>query len=108
MVRYWIYGWPCGDYIVHYEDGETQKLPVRLTMNIRRFDTSAKNRATNNNRYVHTVEDANGKPVHVFQWEWVNPRPRKTIASITVKHDNQLDVSLILFAISCRRVWPDK
>lgn len=102
MGRYWIYGWPCGDYIVHYEDGETQKLPVRLSMNIRRFDTSARNRATNNNRYVYTVKDANRKNVHLFQWEWVNPRPEKKITNITMKHDNELDVSLVLFAISGR------
>ncbi|NQT86815.1 hypothetical protein HQ560_08635 [bacterium] len=106
MGRYWLYGWPCGDYIVHYEDGETQKLPVRLSMNIRRFDASAKNRATNDNRYVHTVRDTNGNPLHLFQWEWVNPRPEKKIASVSVKHDGQLDVSLILFALSGRRVWP--
>ena len=107
MGRYWLYGWPCGDYIIRYEDGETRKLPVRLSTNIRRVDTSVKNRATNDNRYVHTVEDANGKPLHLFQWEWVNPRPEVKIASVTMKHDDQLDVSLILFALSGRRVWAD-
>lgn len=105
MGRYWIYGWPCGDYLVHYEDGETLKLPVRLSMNIRRFDTSAKNRATNDNRYVYTIQDSNQRGVYLYQWEWVNPRPKKKITNITMKHDNQLDVSLILFAVSGRGVW---
>ena len=105
MGRYWLYGWPCGEYIVHYEDGETQTLPVRLTMNIRRFDTSSKNRATNNNRYVHAIKDANQNNVYLFHWEWVNPRPDKTIERVVVRHDNCLDVSLILFAVSGRSVW---
>jgi len=108
MGRYWIYGWPCGDYIVHYEDGETRKLPVRLSMNIRRFDTPSNNRATNENRYVLALKDANQKNVHLFQWEWVNPRPGKRITKLVMKHDHQLDVSLILFAVSGRSVWrPD-
>ena len=105
MGRFWIYGWPCGDYIVHYEDGEKLKLPLRLSMNIRRFDTSSKNRATNDNRYVLAVKDANQENVHLFQWEWVNPRPEQRITKVEVRHDNQLDVSLILFAVSGRSVW---
>ena len=105
MSRYWLYGWPCGDYIVHYEDGETERLAVRLTMNIRRFDTKSNNRATNENRYVHALKDANQNNVHLFQWEWVNPHPEKRITKVEVRHDNELDVSLILFAISGRSVW---
>ena len=108
MGRYWIYGWPCGDYFVHYEDGETRRLPVRLSMNIRRFDTSSNNRATNENRYVLALKDANQENVHLFQWEWANPRPGKKIARLVMKHDNELDVSLILLAVSGRSVWsPD-
>ena len=105
MSRYWLYGWPCGDYIVHYADGQTEKLNVRLTMNIRRFDTASKNRSTNNNRYAYAVKDANQKPVHLLQWEWVNPRPDQRIEKVVMKHDNRLDVSLILFAVSGRSVW---
>ncbi|MBN1676372.1 MAG: family 20 glycosylhydrolase [Kiritimatiellae bacterium] len=105
MSRYWLYGWPCGDYIVHYADGETQKLPVRLTMNIRRFDTRSNNRATNENRYVLAFKDANQTPIHLFQWEWVNPHPEKRIDRVSVRHDKRLNVSLILFAVSGRSVW---
>jgi hypothetical protein len=105
MGRYWLYGWPCGEYVVHYEDGDTALLPVRLTMNIRRFDTDSGNKSTNNNRYVLTVKDANQADVHLFQWEWVNPKPDKRILRVVARHDNELDVTLILLAVSGRSVW---
>ena len=105
LGREWPYGWPCGEYVVHYEDGEELVLPVRLTLNIRRFDTSSTNRATNENRYVHVLKDHNYDPLHLFQWEWVNPRPDKTIVKVVARHDKHLDVSLILFSVSGRSVW---
>lgn len=105
MGRYWLYGWPCGEYVVHYDDGETALLPVRLTMNIRRFDTESRNRATNNNRYVFTLKDAKQEDVHLFQWEWVNPKPGKKIYRVVARHDDELDVTLVLLAISGRSVW---
>ncbi len=109
MGRYWIYGWPCGEYVVHYADGEKIVLPVRLTMNIRRFDTQTRNRGTNENRHVYALKDVNKKSVHLFQWEWVNPRPDKVIDRIIVQHDNELNVSLVLMAVSGRSVWkPDR
>ena len=81
---------------------------MRRSMNIRRFDTSSNNRATNENRHVLALKDANQENVHLFQWEWANPRPGKKIARLVMKHDNELDVSLILLAVSGRSVWsPD-
>ncbi|MBN1675630.1 MAG: hypothetical protein JXR37_31600 [Kiritimatiellae bacterium] len=103
--REWMYGWPSGDYIVRYADGTAESLPIRLGMNIKRFDCHSERRATNENRYVLALDDANGDPIHLYQWEWANPHPEKQIASIIAKHDNRLDVSLILFAVSGRGVW---
>jgi hypothetical protein len=101
-VRDWIYGWPCGNYIVHYADGSRAVLPVRLTNNIKRLDTASSTRATLDNRYTWTLDDANGEPVHLFQWEWVNPKPDAEILRVVAEHDNILDVSLLLFAITGR------
>ncbi|HUT94638.1 MAG TPA: glycoside hydrolase family 20 zincin-like fold domain-containing protein [Thermoguttaceae bacterium] len=101
-IREWIYGWPCGNYVVHYADGSQAVLPVRLTNNIKRFDTANATRATLDNRYTWTVDDANGEPVHLFQWEWVNPRPDEEIVRVVAEHDGILDVSLSVFAISGR------
>ncbi len=101
-IREWIYGWPCGNYVVHYADGSHAVLPVRLTNNIKRFDTAAATRATLDNRYAWPLDDANGQPVHLFQWEWVNPRPDEEIERIVAQHDGILDVSLSVFAVSGR------
>lgn len=106
--REWPYGFPCGDYVVHYGDGTRSVLPVRFEYNIRRFDVPSINRATNDNRYVHTLEDANGSDVHLFQWEWVNPCPEKRIVRVDVQHDNELDVTLVLLAVSGRAVAVDE
>jgi hypothetical protein len=100
--RRWPYGFPCGDYVVHYEDGSNTILPLRFEYNIRRFDVPSVNRATNDNRYVHTLKAADNTDVHLFQWEWVNPWPNKRIICVDVRHDNELDVALAVFAISGR------
>jgi len=101
-IREWIYGWPCGNYVVHYADGSRAVLPVRLTNNVKRFDTASATRATLDNRYTWTLDDANGEPVHLFQWEWVNPRPDVEIVRVIAEHDGILDVSLSIFAVSGR------
>ena len=101
-VREWMYGWPCGNYTVHYADGSQAVLPVRLTGNVKRFDTASATRATLDNRYTWAIEDANGDAVHLFQWEWVNPKPDQEIVRVVAEHDSILDVSLLLFAVSGR------
>ena len=103
-VREWIYGWPCGNYVVHYADGSQATLPVRLTNNIKRFDTASATRAALDTRYTWVLDDANGQPVHLFQWEWVNPKPDMEIVRVVAGHDNILDVTLLLFAVSGRNV----
>jgi len=84
------------------KDGSESVLPLRFEYNIRRFDSLSINRATNDNRYIHTLKGADGADVHLFQWEWVNPWPNKRIVYVDVRHDNELDVSLVLLAISGR------
>ncbi len=103
-IRQWMYGWPCGHYVVHYADGSRAVLPVRLTNNVKRLDTAAATRAALEVRYTWTLRDANGRPVHLFQWEWINPKPEQPIEKVVVEHDNVIDVSLLLFAISGRSV----
>lgn len=103
-VRDWMYGWPCGNYIVEYEGGARRPLPVRLTNNIKRLDTAPATRATLDCRYTWGLRDSPEDPVHFFQWEWVNPEPDRDIERVIMEHDNILDVSLVLFAISGTRV----
>ena len=101
-IRDWMYGWPCGNYVVHYADGSQAALPLRLTMNLKRFDTASGTRATLENRYAWPLDDANGRAVHLFQWEWVNPRPGEEIVRVVAEHDKIFDVSLLVFAVSGR------
>ena len=103
-ARRWMYGWPCGRYVIRYDDGKELIAPVRLTLNVKRFDTSSINRATNDNRCVLALTDRNGNDVHLYQWEWINPRPKHRIVEVIARHDNELDVSLILFALSTRAI----
>jgi len=105
-IREWIYGWPGGNYIVHYADGSQATLPVRLANNIKRFDTASATRSALDVRYTWPLEDANGQPVHLFQWEWVNPKPDAEIVRVVAEHDHILDVTLLLFAVSGREVAP--
>jgi hypothetical protein len=102
--RKWPYGWPCGNYAVRYSDGERIVIPLRLPINIKRFDTTYFNRATNENRYIHVLKDCKQNNIHLFQMEWVNPRPEQMIQEIVFYHDNELDVAPILMAISGRSV----
>lgn len=101
----WPYGYPCGRYSILYEDESKLVVPLRLTMNLRRCDANPENPATAENRYVCVLKDANNKPVHLYQYEWVNPKPLVRIARLAIEHDHELDVSLIVFAVSGRRVW---
>jgi len=104
-AHHWPWGFPCGEYVVHYADGREQVVPVRFSNNIRRFDTPSRNRGTTDNRYVLVLKDHSYDPIHLFQYEWANPRPDVEIEKIVARHDNELDVSLILFAITGRSVW---
>jgi len=65
-IRAWMYGWPCGNYVVQYADGSQAVLPVRLTNNIKRFDTASANRATLDNRFAWSLDGADARPVHLF------------------------------------------
>jgi len=103
-VRDWMYGWPCGGYTVHYADGATAALPIRITDNIKRWDTAAATRASLNCRYTWALDVAGHSPAHLFQWEWINPAPEKEIVRVVAEHDNILDVSLMLFAVSGREI----
>jgi hypothetical protein len=105
-IRDWMYGWPCGNYVVRYADGSRAVLPVRLTMNVKRFDTASFTRSALDNRYTWSIDAADGRPVHLFQWEWVNPRPDAEIVGVDAEHDHLLDVTLVLFAVSGRPAAP--
>lgn len=102
--RRWPYGYPLGDYEILYQNGETAVLPIRLGMNLKRFDTETLNRPALDARCTWSLKDRNGGDAHFFQWEWVNPHPDWEIEKITVRHANEVGASLALLAVSGREV----
>jgi len=100
--RKWVYGFPCGDYVVEYEDGEKVKVPLRFMFNIQDYRPDTFETSTYDNRYVHVMHDTAGKPVCLYQLEWPNPRPHAKIKRVIAKHDEELEVSLVWFALSTR------
>ncbi|MBN1675366.1 MAG: hypothetical protein JXR37_30275 [Kiritimatiellae bacterium] len=100
--RRWVYGFPCGDYVVEYEGGERVKIPLRFMYNIQDYRPDTLETSTYDNRYVHVMHDSAGKPVCLYQLEWPNPKPHTKIRSVTARHDKELEVSLVWFALSAR------
>jgi Glycosyl hydrolase family 20, domain 2/Carbohydrate family 9 binding domain-like len=98
------FGPPSGNYIVHYADGSEEKLIIRIGLNIKHFNTKSLFRFTNQNRFIYSLKDKNNKDLYLYQWEWINPHPLKKITAISFIHDNEIDLSVILFALSGREV----
>ncbi|OHD64963.1 MAG: hypothetical protein A2096_15445 [Spirochaetes bacterium GWF1_41_5] len=103
-ISSWMYGFPCGDYEVWYSDGTMIKIPLRLTMNIARYNRDLLASALYDVRYIHVFYDAADQPIQLYQMEWVNPKPEMKIVKIILRHDNILTVTPVLFAISDRKV----
>ena len=98
----------AGNYTVQYADGSRAVLPVRLTGNVKRFDTTAPaTRAALETRlYVDAQRHCRIALSTLFQWEWINPHPEREIVGVVAEHDNLLDVSLVVLAISGRESFP--
>ncbi|MDD2708296.1 MAG: glycoside hydrolase family 20 zincin-like fold domain-containing protein [Verrucomicrobiae bacterium] len=105
--RRWQYGFPAGDYYVHYEDGSVEKLPLRLGWNLYWLNAFATERAVPDVRYAWPLMDINGNYKFLYQWEWANPHPEKRIARVSYAHDGYFDFEVLLFAISTREVGGD-
>ncbi|MDD2707867.1 MAG: glycoside hydrolase family 20 zincin-like fold domain-containing protein [Verrucomicrobiae bacterium] len=102
--RQWQYGFPAGDYYVHYDDGNVAKLPLRLGWNLYWLNAFATERATPDNRYIFPLTDINGNYKFLYQWEWINPHPEKRITRVSYAHDGHFDFEVLLFAISGRKI----
>ncbi len=105
--RDWLYGFPYGKYIVRYSDGTSQTLKLRNGENIANMDVFPFMRVTNDCRYNFNIYGKNGKSITLYQWEWVNPFPKKKAKEIVVEGEGKLDpgiIKTVLFAISRRSI----
>ena len=101
--REWIYGRPVGDYYVIYSDGTKVKLPLRMDDNISETIINPIYRLCGNCRYIMSIKLSNRNDLFLYQWEWVNPYPKKAIKSVQLTQ-TVVDFNLLLFALSGRKV----
>ncbi len=81
-------GVPIAEYVVSYESGETETIPVRYGMELRDPEEGwCRAPIAYSSLGVHPMTcDAEG--LHLYAMQWRNPRPDDAIASVTVR---QLD-----------------
>jgi len=100
----YLFGIPVAVYEVVYEDGSREEVDVRFGLNI--LDVCpplARCRFMSEVRYSWQGRTSSGKPAFLSQVEWVNPRPGKTIASISLRSTGTEAVPIVV-AISARGV----
>ncbi len=91
---------PIADYVVTYDDGATQVVPVRNRMEVGDwFDPIPLPKAS----VAYTCKTLGGHIVGVWEMPWENPFPSKTITSINVKSDMS-PIQLMLLAITGGRL----
>ena len=99
------FGLPAGNYIVTYADTSEEIINIRIDNNINRlYDDKIMIRDALNCRYRYIITDSRGVGTSLHQWEWVNPHPEKKISTVTMKHDNVINLDVLLFALSGREV----
>ncbi|NLF93388.1 MAG: hypothetical protein GX564_05825, partial [Oligosphaeraceae bacterium] len=80
--RQWQLGYPIADYIVIYDDNSAEVVPIRLNLHCYWYDWQPQAGSTVFGRYLEILYDQDSKPHFLYQYEWVNPHPQKTIRSI--------------------------
>ncbi len=107
---------PIAYYTINYADGSTEKVTMNYGFNVGAlrpplhsrytYDIRHVHRATAENQYWPEVKDCRdcspGAPA-VYQWEWVNPYPKKEIVSIDFISMNT-EVVPALVAITVRKI----
>ena len=102
--RNWYYGFPVGDYQVVYNDNSRVKIPLRLCDNIYFADCPPLNAVPIGCRYVMPLKNVNGNYNFLYQYEWVNPNPKKEIKEIKYIHDGVYNFEIALLGLSTRQV----
>ena len=76
-----LLGW----YEVRYEDGYTETIPLRYGVNIAEWDWQSRT----GREYCYgadpVVVSKQEKPITMFAYEWLNPRPGKVVSGIRLK-----------------------
>ena len=106
----WIQGLKSAIYTIHYADGKKLDIYSRHAVNNGsalprrgRVTSEIQNRYLHDVRYVWQLKNGNDL-FFLFQWEWVNPRPKVEIRSISCRNLENIvpGISHYLFALTLR------
>ena len=101
---------PLGAYVVTYDDGEKQEIPLRNAINVGPWLRARYNRHFGGPRvsgyylvgerawvgYTRAAEE-----VDLIAYEWVNPRPDRKVASVAIAlKDRRPELALALFGVT--------
>jgi beta-galactosidase len=74
------------EYVVHYADGTQQVVPVQLQRGVENF-VQDEPEALPDAAVAWRATSADDKNVAVYQYQWNNPKPDKTIQSVTLRYN---------------------
>lgn len=106
-------GKPIVEYSVSYSDGTSESFNINYGLNISEWRIEpltkqgvfskylADSRYVWENKTPHSCKQRSGDDIALYQYEWVNPNPEKTIKTIKLKALDSY-VSYALLAISAR------
>jgi len=88
-------------YIVHYEDGTTESIPVVAGMNVHDWSDAANHDFANTSRmrtvlWPQIVGNTLGPNCGVYRTEWLNPKPDKVIQSVDMVAEKGGGVPILL------------
>jgi len=107
----WIELDEIGKYVVTYEDGSTEEIPVTYAGNIsywnRRHNEPFKAKYYRHNGYQGTTYYTDGietyneiyGPKTIYRYEWMNPNPEKEIEKIVYVRDAAYDTNVFVSRI---------
>ena len=95
-------GITVGDYVIHWADGETMRVPVKNHVNIADWWFSFPPLLDTNTTVVawqgENLASAGARcKIQLYKFCWENPRPEVSVASIDFK---SVDANLVLIALT--------
>ena len=96
------HGTVIGKVVVHYEDGETAEIPIRLGVHVRDwFLSNQRRRQVSDGKlaWVHSSPEFSQREIGVYLMTWENPRPDQVIQSLDYE-STMTDAAPFLFAVT--------
>jgi hypothetical protein len=100
--RQWHIAYPIAAYTAIYDDWSEVEIPIRLSHQIYFYHYQPQAGSTVFGRYMDISYNAEFQPQILYQYEWVNPYPEKTIKLIKFANPHKFDFDTRIFAVSGR------